>query len=274
MPLKRGCCISGEVKLFPFPCLKIQAKPWQERNLALPSPNLLSFFPASFFLLSSQVKVRPEQTFGNFNPWSIFPHHFSPSTKPDRHSLLYSFILHNSLLSPWKKIDLLPTPSWFAPTNLPPVWWQCHVWGVQTEVIPNSPKEATFSRAHTFLFPHPNIQQGSALPKHKDKLSHITQCHRLEIWLLSGLWAQSRACRSSTLGQQRSGSELQFPVTGTGPGITRGSQETHRTHPKSKTRFGCTSSLSWVCQVCKDTVSWSYGTQWGFLCIYIQKCAN
>lgn len=58
------------------------------------------------------------------------------------------------------------------------------VWGVSRLVIPNFPKEAT---EHTPSSSHtPSTQQGSVVPN-QDKLSPITQCHRLEIGLLSRL---------------------------------------------------------------------------------------
>lgn len=75
MPLK-GCSIWGEMKLFPFPCSKIQAQLCPEKSLAFPC--IPTFSLISQHLPScSQVKAKPEQTFGNFNPWPIFPHLFS-----------------------------------------------------------------------------------------------------------------------------------------------------------------------------------------------------
>lgn len=85
MPLK-GHCIWGEVKLFPFPCLRIQAKLWPERSLAplcIPTFSLISQHLPSHSLprwKSNQSRALVTLTLGP--SFHIFSPCSSPSTAP------------------------------------------------------------------------------------------------------------------------------------------------------------------------------------------------
>lgn len=141
------------------------------------------------------------------------------------------FYLHGKrLISFLVQADFHPPASQqFSGSAMCGVSWQTR----QTEVIPNSPKEATVIRADTLLFHTSNMQQDSVLPKHKDKLSSLTlNATHLKYDCFKTLRAQGRTCRSSTVGQQNSGSELRFPGTGTGLGITSDSRNPPQTQHK------------------------------------------
>lgn len=72
-------------------------------------PHLLFYFPATSFLLSCQVKVRPEQTFGNFNPRCIFSH---LSSAPPAQLLYCEMELrHQHLPRPSREAGQVPCPT-------------------------------------------------------------------------------------------------------------------------------------------------------------------
>lgn len=72
-------------------------------------PHLLFYFPATSFLLSCQVTVRPEQTFGNFNPRCIFSH---LSSAPPAQLLYCEMELrHQHLPRPSPEAGQVPCPA-------------------------------------------------------------------------------------------------------------------------------------------------------------------